>query len=74
MRLSTFINKMGNYFDAVHFTDVVDKYPINGLGVYACYGTIKERFGFYSMVVVSSKKLPIISDPRDNNVTGIRAV
>jgi DNA polymerase-3 subunit alpha len=64
MRLSTFIDCEGNYFDAVHFTDVVEKYPVNGLGVYACYGRITDRFGFYSMSVVASKKLGIFSDPR----------
>lgn len=65
MRLSTFIDAQGDYFDAVHFSGVVDNYPINGLGVYACYGTLKDRFGFYSMVVVKSKKLAIASDPRN---------
>ena len=66
MRLSTFIDSKGDYFDAVHFTDVVDQYPINGLGVYACYGKITNRFDFYSMSVVWSKKLSIIPDPRNN--------
>ncbi|MEH6537599.1 MAG: DNA polymerase III subunit alpha [Psychroserpens sp.] len=66
MRLSTFIDSNGDYFDAVHFTDVVDKYPINGLGVYACYGRITDRFDFYSMNIVWSKKLPIIPDPRNS--------
>lgn len=66
MRLSTFIDCDGDYFDAVHFTDVVDKYPINGLGVYACYGKITDRYDFYSMSVIWSKKLSIIPDPRNN--------
>ena len=66
MRLSTFIDQRGDYFDAVHFTDVVDKYPIHGLGVYACFGNITDRFDFYSMSVVWSKKLPIVKDPRNN--------
>lgn len=66
MRLSTFIDRKGDYFDAVHFTDVVDNYPINGLGVYACYGKITDRFDFYSMSVIWSKKLSIIPDPRTN--------
>ncbi|WP_243472785.1 DNA polymerase III subunit alpha [Winogradskyella sp. MH6] len=74
MRLSTFIDKMGNYFDAVHFTDVVDKYPINGLGVYACYGTIKDRFGFYSMVIVKSKKLSIKPDPRNTSHLNLKTI
>ncbi|WP_425076183.1 DNA polymerase III subunit alpha [Psychroserpens sp. S379A] len=66
MRLSTFIDSNGDYFDAVHFNDVVDKYLINGLGVYACYGKITDRYDFYSMNVVWSKKLSIIPDPRNN--------
>ncbi|MBJ7882652.1 DNA polymerase III subunit alpha [Gelidibacter salicanalis] len=65
MRLSTFIDVKGDYFDAVHFTDVVDKYPINGLGVYACYGKITDRFDFYSMNVIWSTKSSILPDPRN---------
>jgi len=65
MRLSTFIDKNGDYFDAVHFTDVVEKYPVNGLGVYACYGRITDRFDFYSMSVVWSRKAAILPDPRN---------
>lgn len=64
MRLSTFIDVEGNYFDAVHFTDVVHQYPINGMGVYACYGKITNRFGFCSMNVMQSKKMSIAADPR----------
>jgi DNA polymerase-3 subunit alpha len=64
MRLSTFIDKDGNYFDAVHFTDVVNLYPINGTGIYACYGKITNRFDFCSMNVVKSKKMSIAGDPR----------
>ena len=65
MRLSTFIDQNGDYFDAVHFTDVVEKFPINGLGVYACYGRITDRFDFYSMNVVWSRKMGILGDPRN---------
>ena len=64
MRLSTFIDVDGNYFDAVHFTDVVNLYPINGMGIYACYGKITNRFDFCSMNVVKSKKMSITGDPR----------
>ena len=64
MRLSTFIDIDGNYFDAVHFTDVVSLYPINGMGIYACYGKITNRFDFCSMNVLKSKKMSIASDPR----------
>ncbi|TXD53999.1 MULTISPECIES: DNA polymerase III subunit alpha [unclassified Polaribacter] len=64
MRLSTFIDADGHYFDAVHFTDVVNQYPINGMGIYACYGKITNRFDFCSMNVIKSKKMSISSDPR----------
>ena len=64
MRLSTFIDIDGNYFDAVHFTDVVSLYPINGMGIYACYGKITNRFDFCSMNVLKSKKMSIAGDPR----------
>lgn len=65
MRLSTFVDKHGDYFDAVHFTDVVDRYPINGIGIYACYGSITERFDFCSMRIIWSKKLAVMPDPRN---------
>ena len=64
MRLSTFIDREGQYFDAVHFTDVVDKYPLHGRGVYACYGKVTEEFGHFSMTVIWSKKMPLKPDPR----------
>lgn len=64
MRLSTFIDADGNYFDAVHFTNVVHAYPINGMGIYACYGKITNRYGFCSMNVIKSKKMSIAGDPR----------
>jgi DNA polymerase-3 subunit alpha len=64
MRLSTFIDAEGQYFDAVHFTDVVQQYPIHGMGIYGCYGTITNRFGFCSMHILKSKKMSIAGDPR----------
>jgi DNA polymerase-3 subunit alpha len=64
MRLSTFIDIEGNYFDAVHFTDVVHSYPINRIGIYECYGKITNRYGFCNMNVIQSKKMGIVCDPR----------
>lgn len=64
MRLSTFVDKHGSYFDAVHFTETVYNYPINGLGVYKCLGTITEKFGFCSMIVSKSRKVKIKANPR----------
>ncbi|QXP70651.1 DNA polymerase III subunit alpha [Polaribacter sp. R2A056_3_33] len=64
MRLSTFIDKDGHYFDAVHFTNVVHQYPVNGMGIYGCYGKITNRYGFCSMNVIQSKKMSVAVDPR----------
>jgi DNA polymerase-3 subunit alpha len=64
MRLSTFIDSNGNYFDAVHFTNVVHLYPINGMGIYGCYGKITNRYGFCSMNIIKSRKMSIAVDPR----------
>jgi len=64
MRLSTFVDKKGNYFDAVHFTNVVHQYPIHGLGVYKCLGRITEKFGFCSMIISKSRKVRMASNPR----------
>lgn len=64
MRFSTFIDREGEYFDVVHFTNVVDKYPIHGIGVYACYGKVTEEFGQYSLEAIWTRKLGLLPDPR----------
>ena len=65
MRLSTFIDQDGHYFDAVHFTNVVHQYPVNGMGIYGCYGKITNLYGFCSMNVIQSKKMSVAVDPRN---------
>ncbi|MFD0991151.1 DNA polymerase III subunit alpha [Mariniflexile jejuense] len=64
IRFCTFIDRAGHYFDTVHFTKVVDKYPINGMGVYGCYGKVTEEFDFCSLDIVWSKKMSLKPDPR----------
>lgn len=65
MRFSTFTDLEGEFFDAVHFTHVVDKYPIHGEGVYACYGKVSEEYDFYSLDIIWTKKMSIKPDPRN---------
>ena len=65
MRLSTFIDQDGHYFDAIHFTNVVHQYPINGMGIYSCYGKITNRYEFCSMNVIQSKKKSVALDLRN---------
>ncbi|PKQ44197.1 DNA polymerase III subunit alpha [Confluentibacter flavum] len=64
LRFCTFVDQQGNYFDTVHFTKVVDIYPIHGMGVYACYGKITEEFDFCSLDIIWSKKVSLKQDPR----------
>jgi DNA polymerase-3 subunit alpha len=64
MRLSTFVDKHGHYFDAVHFTDTVHLYPIHGLGIYKCLGFITEKYGFCSMIISKSRKVKVLVNPR----------
>src|SRR5690606_6157319 len=64
MRLSTFVDLDGQYFDAVHFPNVVDKYPLHGIGIYACFGKITEEFGHTGMEAIWTRKIAIKPDPR----------
>ncbi|NKI25488.1 DNA polymerase III subunit alpha [Arenibacter sp. 6A1] len=64
MRFTTMLDREGNFFDCVHFPLAMAKSPIHGKGVYACYGTVTEEFGFYSLTVSWTKKLPLQNDPR----------
>jgi len=64
IRFCTFIDGDGHYFDTVHFTKVVDLYPIHGMGVYACYGKVTEEFDFCSLDIIWSKKMSLKPDPR----------
>ena len=64
MRFTSFTDLDGEYFDVVHFTKVVETYPIHGTGVYACYGKVTEEFDFYSIDIIWSRKLKLKSDPR----------
>jgi DNA polymerase-3 subunit alpha len=64
VRLSTFVDLDGHYFDVMHFPTVVDKYPIHGIGVYACFGKVTEEFGQHSIQAIWTRKIAIKPDPR----------
>ena len=64
VRLSTFIDLDGHYFDMVHFPDVVDKYPIHGIGIYSCLGKVTEEFGHCSIQAIRTRKIAVKPDPR----------
>ncbi|MHA7941535.1 DNA polymerase III subunit alpha [Formosa sp. 3Alg 14/1] len=64
IRFCTFTDQDGHYFDTVHFTKVVNQYPVHGIGVYACYGKVTSDFDFCSIDIIWSRKLSVIPDPR----------
>ncbi|MDO7138281.1 hypothetical protein [Algibacter lectus] len=64
IRFCTFVDQNGDYFDTVHFSIVIEKYPINGIGVYECYGCVSEEFDFCSLDIIWSKKMRLKPDPR----------
>ena len=64
IRFCTFVDCTGHYFDTVHFSKVVDKYPIHGLGIYECYGRVTEEFDFCSLDIIWTKKMSLKRDPR----------
>lgn len=69
MGFTTMLDLKGEFFDCVHFPQVMEKTIISGKGVYACYGKVTEEFEHYSLEVIWVKKQSIIKDPRysENN-------
>ncbi|WP_418501800.1 DNA polymerase III subunit alpha [Flagellimonas sp.] len=72
MRFTTMLDLNGNFFDCVHFPQAMDQTPIYGKGIYACYGTVTEEFGHYSLEVLATKKQPLKPDPRQTSGTMVR--
>ncbi|TYB75824.1 DNA polymerase III subunit alpha [Bizionia myxarmorum] len=66
MRFCTFVDDEGCYFDTAHFQDTVEKYPVNGIGIYACYGKITKEYGFCSVSIIWTQKMALKTDPRLN--------
>ena len=64
MNFGTFIDTTGNYFDTVHFSTSLQKYPFTGYGIYFLKGKIIEEFGHSSLDVSVMKKMKFRSDAR----------
>ncbi len=64
MYFATFLDAAGEFFDTVHFPDVLRRYPFRGDGVYLILGKVVEEFGFPSLEVEKMAKLPYRSNPR----------
>ena len=64
MYFGTFLDKVGDFIDTVHFPPVANKYPFRGKGVYQLIGKVIEEFDCVIIEIKSMKKLSIIQDPR----------
>ncbi len=64
MNFATFLDSNGEFFDTVHFPNVLKQYPFRGDGVYLILGKIVEEFGFASLETEKMARLPFQPDPR----------
>ncbi|MGB3776695.1 MAG: DNA polymerase III subunit alpha, partial [Leeuwenhoekiella sp.] len=64
MQFGTFLDQEGKWLDTVHFPPVVQKYPLNGKGIYKITGKVVEEFDFLSLEVQVIERMAYIPDPR----------
>jgi len=64
MNFGCFIDHEGQFFDTVHFSGSLGKYPFRGSGTYLMLGKVTEDFGFHQLEVEKMAKLPVVPDPR----------
>jgi DNA polymerase III alpha subunit len=64
MHFATFLDAGGEFFDTVHFPQVLKKWPFRGNGVYLILGKIVSEFGQPSIEVEKMAPLALKPDPR----------
>ncbi|MDZ7738675.1 MAG: DNA polymerase III subunit alpha [Bacteroidales bacterium] len=64
MNFGCFIDHMGQFFDTVHFSDSLERYPFRGRGTYHMLGKVTEDYGFHQLEVEKMAKLEVKPDPR----------
>jgi len=64
MHFAAWLDDEGEFFDTVHFPQVLRSCPFRGYGVYLLYGKVIEEFGFPSLEVEKMTRLPVKPDPR----------
>lgn len=57
MQFATFIDSQGDFFDSVHFPNILKTYPFQGDGTYLILGRITEDFGYPSIEVLKMEKM-----------------
>ncbi len=64
MKLGTFFDVCGDFFDTVHFPQTLRQYPLRGGGLYLLEGKVLVEFGCASLEVSRCAKMPFKPDPR----------
>lgn len=59
MTFGTFIDPDGDFFDTVHFPQVLKQWPLTGGGIYLIEGIVVSEFSFCSLEVEKCARLPI---------------
>lgn len=59
MFFGTFLDRVGEFFDTVHFPLTAARYPFRGRGFYRIKGMVAEEFGVYTVNVSEMEKLPL---------------
>ena len=64
MAFGTWLDRSGDFFDTVHFPDILSRHPFRGPGLYKIDGRVTEEFGFFSLEAITMEKLPFVTDSR----------
>lgn len=65
MQFGTWLDRNGHFFDTVHFPDALQRWPLQGRGIYRIRGKVVPDFGFLSVEVTGGmEKLPYRGDQR----------
>jgi len=64
MSFGTWIDRDGEYFDTTHFVQILKKYPFDAPGCYYIEGKVDVDYDFPSIEVVKCERLPLVNDPR----------
>ncbi len=64
MNFGTWIDEKGDYFDTVHFAQVLQNFPFMGGGCYELSGKVVVDFHMPTVEIREMKKLPMKTDPR----------
>ena len=64
MYFGTFFDEENDIFDTVSFPTVAEKYPLRSKGIFLCYGSIADEFGYLTLNLKWISREETAGDPR----------